>query len=231
MDPIRIMIVDDQRLFASSLKVVLENSRREGLSVVGVAHDGNECLRQLPSAKPDIILMDIRMPGLDGVETTRIVHNRFPEIRIMILTTFDDDQYVHQALSGGAMGYVLKNVEPNELITCIKSVSKGTLLVSSAVGYRLFSNSESEFENETKSGADIERIDYLRSRFQHLKRRETEVLLLLLKGLDNREISQKLYIAEQTVKNCTSAIYKIIGAEDRLHALRLLGFDKDNDLE
>ena len=138
------MIVDDQKLFASSLKVVLESSHHEGLSVVGVAHNGKECLSQLRSVKPDIILMDIRMPELDGVETARIVHEKLPEIRILMLTTFDDDTYVHRALSSGAMGYVLKNVEPAELLACIKAVAKGTLLVSSSVGYRLFSNFDSE---------------------------------------------------------------------------------------
>jgi len=229
LDHIKIMIVDDQRLFVASLKVVLESSRQEGLSVVGVAYNGNECLSQLRSVKPDIILMDIRMPELDGVETTRIIHESFPEIRILMLTTFDDDSYVHRALGSGAMGYVLKNVEPAELLACIKAVAKGTLLVSSSVGYRLFSNFESEFEKETGNKTDLERIEKLRTRFRNLKRREAEVLYLLLQGLDNRQISQKLFIAEQTVKNYTSAIYRIIGAQDRLHALRLLGIGRDND--
>jgi DNA-binding NarL/FixJ family response regulator len=223
MDQIRIMIVDDQRLFASSLKVVLDSSRREGLFVVSVAHDGEECLAHLEAAKPDIILMDARMPGLDGVETTKIIHKKYPSVKILMLSTFDDDTYVHHALRSGAMGYVLKNVEPAELIACIKAVSSGTFLVSSSVGYRVFNNEEAETVREADNAAYIKKVEYLRSRFQRLKRREAEVLYLLLQGLDNHEISQKLFIAEQTVKNYTSAIYKIIGVEDRLHALQMLG--------
>lgn len=229
MDKIRIMIVDDQRLFASSLKVVLESARHEGLSVVGVIHDGKECLAHVESVKPDIILMDVRMPGLDGVETTKIVHQKYPNIRILMLSTFDDDTYVHHALRNGATGYVLKNVEPAELIACIKAVFRGTFLVSSSVGFRVFNNTEAGTESLTGNMAYINKIEYLKSRFQRLKRREAEVLYLLLQGLDNHEISQKLYIAEQTVKNYTSAIYKIIGVEDRLHALRLLSIGQDND--
>jgi DNA-binding NarL/FixJ family response regulator len=224
MDQIRIMIVDDQRLFASSLKVVLESSRQEGLSVVGVMRDGKECLDHLESLRPDIILMDVRMPGLDGVETTKIVHQKYPNTKILILSTFDDDTYVHHALLNGATGYVLKNVEPEELISCIKAVFRGSFLVSSSVGYRVFTNEEAGTENQTGNLAYIGKIEYLKSRFQGLKRREAEVLYLLLQGLNNHEISQKLYIAEQTVKNYTSAIYKTIGVEDRLHALQLLGF-------
>jgi DNA-binding NarL/FixJ family response regulator len=149
MDQIRIMIVDDQRLFASSLKVVLESSRQEGLSVVGVMRDGKECLDHLESLRPDIILMDVRMPGLDGVETTKIVHQKYPNTKILILSTFDDDTYVHHALLNGATGYVLKNVEPEELISCIKAVFRGSFLVSSSVGYRVFTNEEAGTENQT----------------------------------------------------------------------------------
>ena len=223
MDQIKIMIVDDQRLFASSLKIVLESFRHEGLSVIRVAHDGKECLVQLESVKPDIILMDARMPELDGVETTKIIHQKYPKMKILMLSTFDDDSYVYHALRNGATGYVLKNVEPAELIACIKAVFRGTFLVSSSVGYRVFNIAEAETEKQGESAAYIKKVEYLKSRFQRLKRREAEVLYLLLQGLDNHEISQKLYIAEQTVKNYTSAIYKIIGVEDRLHALQMLG--------
>ena len=223
MATIKIMIVDDQRLFASSLKIVIDGFSKRGLSVVGIAHDGRECLDQLKSIKPDIILMDVRMPKLDGVETTKIVHERFPEIKIMMLTTFDDDTYVHHALTSGAVGYVLKNIEPEELTACIEAVFKGIFLVSSSVGYRLFTSPVSDTDNKLKDDKHGEKINYLRSRFPDLRRREAEVLCLILEGMDNHQISQEMFIAEQTVKNYTSAIYAKIGAEDRLHAMRLLG--------
>jgi DNA-binding NarL/FixJ family response regulator len=217
------MIVDDQKLFASSLKIVLDNYARRGLSVVAIAHDGHECLDLLRSITPNIILMDVRMPLLDGVETTKIVHQKYPKIKIMMLTTFDDDTYVHHALANGATGYVLKNIEPDELLSCIEAVCKGTLLVSASVGYRFFTSQQSELEDNLERTGLSGKIAFLRSRFPDLKRREAEVLCLILQGKDNHEISQRLFIAEQTVKNYTSVIYAKIGVGDRLHALRVLG--------
>jgi len=223
MDHIKIMIVDDQKLFASSLKIVLDNYATRGLSVVAIAHDGRECLDLLKSTSPHIILMDVRMPVLDGVETTKIVHQKYPRIKIMMLTTFDDDTYVHHALTNGATGYVLKNIEPEELLSCIEAVCRGTLLVSASVGYRFFSSHLTELDDNLERARRSKKIDYLRSRFQDLKRREAEVLCLILQGMDNHEISQRMFIAEQTVKNYTSMIYSKIGVDDRLHAIRLLG--------
>lgn len=223
MDHIKILIVDDQKLFASSLKVVLDNYAERGLSVVGIAHDGKECLDLLPSAAPHIILMDVRMPVLDGVETTKIVHQKYPEIKIMMLTTFDDDTYVQRALSSGATGYVLKNIEPEELLVCIEAVFKGTLLVSASVGYRFYGGALSELDSDPERTRLSRKIGYLQSRFPDLKRREAEVLCLILQGMDNAQISEKMFIAGQTVKNYTSMIYAKIGVDDRLHAIRLLG--------
>ena len=149
MSHIDIMIVDDQKLFASSLKVVLENLQKKELSVIGIAHDGNECLAQLEIRRPDIVLMDVRMPGLDGVDATKIVHGKYPNIKIMMLSTFGDDTYVHRALLNGATGYILKNIEPEELITCIRAIFNGTMMVSSSVGYRVLGE-ESESEEARK---------------------------------------------------------------------------------
>lgn len=225
--PIRILIVDDQVLFAASLKVVLAGFGQRVFDVVGTAKNGRECLDFLETQQPDLILMDVRMPEMDGVEAAARVHRLYPDIHIMMLTTFDDDAYVAQALSAGATGYVLKNVEPDELAACVLAVAKGTLLVSSSVGYRFF---HQELPPPV-SGEDPERrkrILYLQSRFPDLKKREAEVLHLVLQGMDNHEIANVLGIASQTVKNYTSMIYTKIGVEDRLHAIRLLrptGFD------
>jgi DNA-binding NarL/FixJ family response regulator len=224
MSHIDIVIVDDQRLFASSLKIVLESLQEKQLSVIGIAHDGNECLAQLETTRPDIVLMDVRMPELDGVETTKIIHKKYPNIKIMMLSTFGDDMYVHHALLNGATGYILKNIEPEELITSIEAIFNGSMVVSSSVGYRVFSD-ESESEETAEGDIQQTKVNYLRSRFKQLTRREAEVLYLLLQGFDNRQISLKLCIAEQTVRNYASAIYSIIGVDGRLHALQLLGLN------
>lgn len=223
MAAIKVMIVDDQVLFASSLKVVLDHSANRDISVVGIAHDGKECIEQLKSVKPDIILMDVRMPELDGVLTTKMVHERYPLVKIMMLTTFDDDSYIRDALANGAVGYVLKNIQPEELVVCIEAVSKGSLRVSYSVGYQVFSGPLEEMTKRLEEGKHDRRIEQLKLRFPDLRRREAEVLCLVLEGMDNHEISQTLFIAEQTVKNYTSAIYAKIGVEDRLHAMRRIG--------
>lgn len=219
--PIRILIVDDQVLFAASLKVVLTGFGDSVFQVIGIAKNGRECLAFLETQVPDLILMDVRMPEMDGVEATARVHKLYPQVHIMMLTTFDDDTYVAQALAAGATGYVLKNVEPDELSACVLAVAKGTLLVSPSVGYRFFHQDLPP----AVSGEDPERrkmVLYLQSRFPDLKKREAEVLCLVLQGMDNHEIASTLRIASQTVKNYTSMIYTKIGVEDRLHAIQLL---------
>jgi DNA-binding NarL/FixJ family response regulator len=221
--PVRLLIVDDQTLFASSLKVVLEGHGKEGFAVLGIAKDGKECLALVESSRPDLILMDVRMPVMDGVEATRIVKQRWPEVKVMMLTTFDDDSYVSQALAAGATGYMLKNIEPEELIDCIHALMRGTMIVSASVGYKFFSQSQEGIK--AAAGQDTEtgrRIAALQARFPDLKKREAEVLLLVLKGMSNYQISQTLFIAEQTVKNYTSMIYTKIGVEGRLYAIQLL---------
>ncbi|MFA6507511.1 MAG: response regulator transcription factor [Treponemataceae bacterium] len=220
---LKVMIVDDQQLFASSLKIVLGSYCDGLISDIAIAHDGLECLDQLKKSVPDIILMDIRMPKLDGVEVARIAHAEYPQVKIMMLTTFDDDAYVVQALNNGATGYILKNIEPTELISFIESVAAGNIQVSSSIGFKLFDNSIVTCEDKKELLKDLKVIENIRERFPSLKHREAEVLCLILKGMENYQISQKLFIAEQTVKNYTSMIYKVIGVDNRLHAIRLLG--------
>ena len=223
MREIKIIIVDDQRLFASSIKIIIDGYADRGLRVVGIASNGQECLGLLEKALPDIILMDVRMPVMDGVQATKIIHETYPDIKIMMLTTFDDDTYVSSALSNGAMGYVLKNVEPHELISCIEAVSNGNLLVSASVGSRFFHHSIEEPGEASNNPLMQKEVEGLRERFPQLTGREIEVLRLVLQGMDNYHISQLLFIAEQTVRNYTSIIYSKIGVDDRLHAIRLLG--------
>lgn len=214
----RILIADDQRLFASSLKVVLEEIGAGEIEVVGVAHDGIEAIEMASSLVPDLILMDIRMPNMDGVEATKQIRHDHPNIKVMMLTTFDDDAYVNQALSGGATGYILKNIEPEELLASVRAVCSGTFLVSSAVGYRLFSGG-GEVDRDSD---DIAEINFLMVRFPSLRKREAEVLHLMMQGLDNNQIADRLFIAEQTVRNYASVIYTKIGVQNRLHALQLI---------
>ncbi len=122
MARIKVLIVDDQELFARGLEIILKGHGAEDLAVVGIAANGKEALHRVGALSPDVILMDVRMPVMDGVEATRLIRERHPQAKILILTTFNDDQYVSEALGAGAQGYVLKNVKPEELITSIKAV-------------------------------------------------------------------------------------------------------------
>jgi DNA-binding NarL/FixJ family response regulator len=216
---IKVLIVDDQELFAHGLEIILRGHGREEISVVGTAANGKEAVAKAEALRPDVVLMDVRMPVMDGVEATRIIHQRDASIRILILTTFDDDQYVADALANGAQGYVLKNVKADDLVTSIKAVYAGNLYVSSAVGTRLIRHARADMQRAT--GRPIEyqgEINYLLSTFETLKSREAEILHLILQDYDNQEIAQRLFIAEQTVKNYVTVIYDKIGVRNRIHA-------------
>lgn len=219
MSHIKVLIVDDQELFARGLEIILRGHARDEITVVGVASDGREALRRVESLAPDVVLMDVRMPGMDGVEATRQIHERHPEVKVLILTTFDDDQYVSDALSGGATGYILKNVKPEELVTSIRAVHAGNLSVSPAVATRLVRHAQEGLQRSAQRPIEYQgEINFLRSQFESLRGREVEILHLMLQDYDNREIAQRLYIAEQTVKNYVTAIYAKLGVTDRVHA-------------
>jgi DNA-binding NarL/FixJ family response regulator len=219
MTPIRVLIADDQRLFAGSLKVVLESHGRGELSVVGIAYDGREAVEMADGKKPDVILMDVRMPVVDGVEATRKIRHKHPDVKIMILTTFDDDEYAMQALGNGATGYVLKSIQPDELVTAVKAVHGGSFLISSSVGVRLIRTTNSGSQDPHNNMAD--EIQTFAREFPELTRREAELLSLVARNLDNHEIAERLFIAGQTVKNYLSRVYQKLGVADRLHAIRI----------
>lgn len=221
MPRIRVLIADDQELFASGLEIILTSGGNEEFAVIGKAVNGKEAVAITKRQRPDVILMDVRMPVMDGVEATRIICERFPASKILILTTFDDDQYVVDALNNGALGYVLKNVSPQDLITSIKAVHSGNLIVSPSVGMRLVRRAEGATMREA-SMIDQYRgeLNYLMSCFGHLTEREAEILHLIMLDHDNAEIAARLCIAEQTVKNHVSSIYSKLDVTDRVHAKR-----------
>ena len=221
MRRIKVLIVDDQLLFAGSLKVVIEGHGKDDMQVVGIAHNGEEAIAVVGKTMPDVVLMDVRMPVVDGVEATRIIHEHYSEIKIMMLTTFEDDDYVVGALNNGACGYVLKNIEPEELIDSIRAVHRGNLLLSSNVRMHLIGHHVQLGEGTTEQlVGDDTQVDDILLRFSQLSRREAEVLNLMLRKLDNREIADRLFIAEQTVKNYVSQIYVKLGVDNRLHAIK-----------
>lgn len=212
MEKIKILLVDDQILFIESLKSVIETIA-DDITVTGIAHNGKEALACIEKTLPDIVLLDVRMPVMDGVETVKNIHSLYPEIKVMMLTTFDDDEYVHEALKYGAAGYMLKDVPPDNLIDSIRAIKAGTIQMSPQIMIKLIEFSEGEpFPKHAKDS--LKNID-------KLSRREQEILYLLSKGLDNIQIGERLFIAEQTVKNHVSRIYFKLKIHDRKSAANL----------
>ena len=222
MDKIRVLLVDDHLLFVESLRTVIDRRARD-IAVLGIALNGEDAIRMSAELAPDIILMDIRMPGMSGVECTRVIKERSPGVQIMMLTTFDDDEYILQALGHGAVGYLLKDSDPSFLISAIRSVHRGGVLIAPQVAKKLLVKLVPHGPGEeTRQASDAaEDAGSRRTALDSLSRREHEVLIQLAKGLTNREIADALFIAEQTVKNHVSEIYAKLGVHDRAQALRL----------
>lgn len=210
----KLLIADDQKLFADNLKSVLE-FRSQDFVVVGMATNGQEAVDFVRKEAPDIVLMDIRMPVLDGVRATGLIHAEFPEAKILVLTTFDDDEYVHEAIRNGAIGYILKNIPFEELLGALRAVRSGTALFSPAILAKLVPNSASP-----PAAASEEKATPVW--FHDLSRREKEILRLIGRGLDNQSIAEELFISEQTVKNYVYGLYGKIGEHNRIRVIQLL---------
>lgn len=216
-EPIRVLIVDDQHLFAESLKFVLDGESEGRIQVIGIAQDGRAALKQLSSTIPDVMLLDIRMPVMDGVETTASVHASHPEIKVIILTTFDDDELAVSALSHGASGYVLKDVDPPDLIRCIEAVHKGAYFISPSVGIKLFDTRGSDTRHREYEREQMI-VGYLRE-IPSLSRREGEILYHVVRAQSNKSIADYLSISEKTVKNHLSSIYLKMKVHNRLQLI------------
>lgn len=204
-----ILIVDDQKLFSDTLKKALEHDEVHDFNIV-VANHHEEAFAELARNSFDVILMDIHMPEKDGILMTRDITRSYPDAKIIILTAFGYDDYVQDAMKAGAVGFLLKDITTEELVTSIIGASNGTRIVSSSV----FNYSR----NQTDSRIDREEIPEW---YQHLTHRHREILIQVMRGFSNEEISQSLNLSQQTVKNYLSAIYSILDVKNRFQAMRL----------
>lgn len=203
---IKVLIADDQELIRQSLEIVLQN--RDNLLVTGSASDGQAVLESIEQDMPDIILMDIRMPRMDGVQCTKIIKDKYPQIKIIIVTTFDDEDYVFNALKNGASGYLLKGVSMDELVSAIETVYGGQAMINpdiAATVLRLFSRmAQSDYS-----------IQIHENQVAELTKSERKVIRQVGMGLSNKEIAQKLGFSENTVKNYLSNILSKLDLRDR----------------
>jgi DNA-binding NarL/FixJ family response regulator len=209
---VRVAIADDQVLVRGGFRMIIE--ARDGLEVVGEAGDGAEAVELVERLAPDVVLMDVRMPDVDGIEATRRIVASGSPARIIILTTYDVDEYVFAALRAGASGFMLKDVRPGDLVEGIRVVARGDALLAPSVTRRLLDRFTSTLPDSAASVPDLD----------ELTERELEVLRFVALALSNAEIAARLHLTEATVKTHVSSILRKLGLRDRVQAV-VLAYD------
>jgi DNA-binding NarL/FixJ family response regulator len=214
---ISVLLADDQPLLRRGFRMILE--AEDGLAVTGEAGDGAEAVELARRVKPDVVLMDIRMPGTDGIEATRRITDAQPDVRVLVLTTFDLDEYAFGALRAGASGFLLKDVRPHELVAAVRTVASGDAVVSPRVTRRLLEEYAQQLPvaDASVSPGQADRYPQLAS----LTEREREVLAVVAQGLSNTEIAASLFVSETTVKSHVGRILAKLGLRDRVQIVVL----------
>ncbi len=211
---IRVLLVDDQAMVRAGLRMILDSE--PDIEVVGELEDGESAASAVSELQPDVVLMDIRMPGMDGLAATREVIAAHPAARIVILTTFDLDEYVYGALRAGASGFLLKSADGDTLVNAVKVVAAGEALLAPEVTRRVIE----EFARASHASA-ASGVEHVASEeaIGDLSEREVEVLQLMAQGLSNQEIAKELYLSSTTVKTHVSHILTKLGVRDRVQAV------------
>ena len=205
---IKVMIVDDQVILSEGIRSVLSSS--DELEVIAVSHDGQEALDEMAEGKvPDVMLLDIRMPGMNGVVTTGEVKKKYPSVKVLMLTTFDDSDYILSALNNGACGYLLKDIGANALIEAIKNAYAGDTILPAKIARKI---------TDAAKMVSSDREIRLRKAFG-LSDREVEIAVMIFEGFNNRQIASALNLSDGTARNYISAIYLKLGSDSRASAI------------
>ena len=226
------MIVDDQTILADGLKTIID--LEDDMEVVAVCENGKTALEATEKLSPNIILMDVRMPKMDGVECTKKIKNQYPEVKIIILTTFDHDEYIADALSYGASGYLLKDIDGDKLISSIRDAYNNNLMIPTSIAAKLIgkinNNNQKQAVLDTKDKSQQKNFpedNKTAGLYEKLTQREIKIAELMVAGLSNKDIAEKLFINQGTVKNYITNIYSKLGVRERTNAvlhLQKLGF-------
>ncbi|GIM91929.1 response regulator [Paractinoplanes toevensis] len=206
---IRLLLADDQALIRTGFRMILEET--DDIDIVGEAPDGAEAVRLAAELRPDVTLMDVRMPGVDGIEATRRIVAREPAARVLILTTFDLDEYAFAALRAGASGFVLKDVPVDELARAIRAVADGDAVVSPRITRRLLDVHAAHLPGPS--------TEHVRAALDQLTPREREVLRAVAAGLSNAEIADQLVVSDATVKTHVGSVLAKLNLRNRVHAV------------
>lgn len=213
MEIIKIIIADDQTLMREGLRTILE--LEDDMKVIGMANNGQEAVELVREIRPDVVLMDVRMPVMDGVQSTKKILEQFPETVVIMLTTFDEDEYIIEALANGAKGFLLKDIPGDKLIGAIRDGFRGEMMLPSSIGAKIAARL-SDVSSILKRGVGSSLGEEGEIKFSQ---REKDIILLMIEGLSNRQISETLYLGEGTVKNYISEIYNKIGINNRQQAI------------
>ncbi|MDD2970196.1 MAG: response regulator transcription factor [Lachnospiraceae bacterium] len=203
---IKVLIADDQELIRESLKIVLQT--KDNIEVTDAVENGQEVIKSIRKQLPDVILMDIRMPKMDGVQCTKIIKENYPGVKIIILTTFDDDEYVYNALKYGASGYILKGISMDELVRSIATVYSGKAMINPDIATKVVELFSKMAQADFSIQVDDKAID-------ELTKTEIKIIEQVEYGNSNKEISERLNLSEGTVRNYLSTILNKLGLRDR----------------
>lgn len=206
---LKVLLIDDQQIFTESLSICVSNYAKD-IEIVGTGCNGEEAIRMAKELQPHIIVMDARMPILDGVEAVRIIKKAMPQVQIIMLSTYQEDILVRNALLAGASGYLLKDISPKELITAIRALKSGVMQISPEIIQKLVNEHQENKKRELN----------LIPEFHELTNREQEIATLIINGHSNEQIAEELHLAVQTVRNQVSNIYFKLGVKDRFEMIQ-----------
>ncbi|MFD5226033.1 response regulator [Microbacterium sp. NPDC058342] len=212
--PIRVLLVDDQALIRIGFRLVLD--AESDIDVVGEAGDGAEAISLTADLRPDVVLMDVRMPGMDGIAATEVISSRHPQARVLVLTTFDLDEYAFGAIRAGASGFLLKDADRHELVAAVRAVHRGDAVLAPRATRALLDHLAPELDTAGQSAAAPQT-----ERLSELTERERDVFHAMAQGLSNMEIAAQFFLSESTVKTHVGRVLAKLGARDRVHVVIL----------